>query len=55
MGFLGSILGAAVKVALTPVGVVADVVGALDGKEPEVTKKLIKGAAKDIDDAIHSI
>lgn len=55
MGFLVSILGAAVKVALTPVGVVADVVGALDGKEPEVTGNLIKEAVKDVDDALKDI
>ena len=47
MGFLGNIISATVKTALTPVAIVKDVVDVATGNEPESTKKLLKSAAKD--------
>ena len=51
MGFLGNIISATVKTALTPVAVVKDVVDVATGKEAENTKKLLKSAAKDAERA----
>ena len=52
MGFFSNILSATVKVVLTPVAVVADVVSIVKGDEPDNTKDLLKSAGDDFDDAI---
>lgn len=52
MGFFSDILSATVKVALTPVAVVKDVVNVVTGEDPEDTKKLLESAGEDLDDAI---
>ena len=51
MGFLGNIISSAVKVVLTPVAVVKDVVNIATGEEANAIKKLIKSAGEDIEDA----
>lgn len=51
MGFLGNIISATVKTALTPVAVVKDAVDLASGNEPENTKKLLNSAAKDAERA----
>ena len=52
MGFFSNILSATVKVVLTPVAIVADVVSIVKGDEPDNTKNLLKSAGDDFDDAI---
>lgn len=51
MGFFSNIIGAAVKVAVTPIAVVKDVVNAATGDEVDATKKLIESAAEDAEQA----
>lgn len=53
--FLGDVASAAVKVAVTPIAVAKDVVSVATGDEPEATKKLIKSAGEDIQDAVDEI
>ena len=53
MGFFSDILSATVKVALTPVAIVKDVVNIATGEEPDATKELFKSAGEDLDDAIN--
>ena len=55
MGFFSEILSATVKVVLTPIAIVKDAVEVVKGEEPENTKKLLKSAGKDFDDAIDEI
>ena len=52
MGFFSNILSATVKVVLTPVAVVTDVVAIVKGEEPDNTKDLLKSAGEDWDDAV---
>jgi len=51
MGFLSNLVSATVKTVLTPVAIVKDVVNVATGEEANATKKLIKSAIKDVDDA----
>ena len=51
MGFLSNIISSTVKVALTPVAIVKDVVNVVTGEEADSTKDLIKSAMKDAEDA----
>lgn len=55
MGFFSDILSATVKVVLTPVAVVADVVKVVKGEDPDTTKHLLKSAGEDFDDAVDEI
>ena len=50
-GALGEIVGAAVKVAVTPLAVVDDVVNVVTGNEPDTTKNLIKSVGDDLSKA----
>lgn len=52
MGFFSSIVGAVVKVAVTPVAVVKDVVNVATGDEPDATKKVVQSAVDDVEDAL---
>ena len=52
MGFFSDIISATVKVALTPVAVVKDVVNIATGQEADATKDLLKSAGEDFSDAI---
>jgi hypothetical protein len=51
MGFFSNLVSAAVKVAITPVAVVKDVVDVATSEDPNNTKKLLKSAGRDIEDA----
>ncbi len=51
MGFLGDVISGVVKVAITPVAAVKDIVNVATGKEPNATKKLLKSAGKDLNSA----
>jgi hypothetical protein len=51
MGFLTNIIGATVKVALTPVAVVKDVVNIATGDEVDATKSLLESAVDNVEDA----
>ncbi len=53
MGFFSSITSAIVKVVLTPVAIVTDVVEIVKGEEPDTTKNLLQSAGDDLDDAIN--
>ena len=55
MGFFGNIISSAVKVALTPVAVVADAVKVVSGEEADTTKNLIESAGDDVSNAFDSI
>lgn len=47
MGFFSNIITATVKVALTPVAIVKDVVNVATGEEATATKDLLNSAGKD--------
>jgi len=51
MGFFSSIISSAVKVAISPVAVVVDVVKVVTGNEPDTTKNLLESAGEDMSDA----
>lgn len=51
MGFFSNIISATVKVAITPLAVVKDVVNVAVGEEPNSTKKLLESAGKDAEKA----
>lgn len=51
MGFFSSIISATVKVALTPVAVVKDVVNIATGEEADATKELLESAGEDLEEA----
>jgi len=55
MGFFSSIISSAVKVAISPVAVVADVVKVATGNEADTTKNLLESAGEDVSDAIDDI
>lgn len=48
---ISDLTSATVKVAMTPIAVVKDVVNVATGEEPEATKELLKSAGKDLGDA----
>lgn len=52
MGFFSNIISATVKVALTPIAVVKDVVNIATGEEPDATKELLQSAGEDAQKAI---
>lgn len=49
--FITDIASATVKVALTPIAVVKDVVNVATGQEPDATKSLLESAGEDLSDA----
>ena len=51
MGFLGNLVSSVVKVAITPVAVVADAVKVVVGEEPDTTKDLLNSAMDDLSEA----
>lgn len=51
MGFLGKLVGATIKTALTPVGVVKDIANVATGQKADATKTLIDSAVEDLKDA----
>lgn len=55
MGLLGSLLSATVKVALTPVTIVKDVVDIAEGEAPTSTVGLLGSALEDVADAVDDI
>ena len=55
MGFFSDIISATVKVALTPVAVVKDVVNIATGEEADATKDLLKSAGEDLSDAVDEV
>ena len=54
-GALADLASATVKVAITPVAVVADVVSVATGNEADNTKKLLKSACDDVIDSSDEI
>jgi hypothetical protein len=52
MGFFSDIISATVKVALTPIAIVKDVVNIATGQEPDATKDLLQSAGEDLSDAV---
>lgn len=55
MGFFSGLIGAAVKVTITPIAVVKDVVNVATGEEPNATKSLLDSAGDDVKDAINDL
>jgi len=55
MGFFGSIISSVVKVALTPVAIVKDVVNIATSEEVDSTKNLLESASEDYEQAIDEI
>lgn len=51
-GFLGNVLSATVKVAVTPLAVVKDVI---DGEPLETTGNVLESAKNDLDDAFDDL
>ena len=51
MGFFSNIISAGIKVALTPVAVVKDVVNVAVGNEADATKDLLKSAGEEAEQA----
>lgn len=52
MGFFSNIISATVKVAITPLAVVKDVVNVAVGEEADSTKKLLESAGRDAERTI---
>jgi hypothetical protein len=52
MGFFSDIISSTVKVALTPIAIVKDVVNIATGQEPDATKDLLQSAGEDLSDAV---
>lgn len=52
MGFLGKLIGTAVKTVITPVAIVKDVGNVITGDEVNSTEKHIDSIVDDIDDLI---
>lgn len=55
MGFLSNIVSATVKTVLTPVAVVKDVVNVATGEDANSTKKLLRSAKEDAEDAFDDL
>lgn len=55
MGFFGNAFSSLVKVALTPVAVVKDVVNVATGEEADATKSLIEDAVNDAGDSLENL
>ena len=55
MGFLTNMFSSAVKVALTPVAIAADVVKVATGNEPNTTKDVLKSAVEDAEDGMDDL
>lgn len=55
MGFFPNIIGALVKVALTPVAIVKDVANVVTGEDVDETKKLLESAGDDVKDATEDL
>ena len=51
MGFFSELVSGVVKVAISPVAVVKDVVDVASGKEASNTKKILKSASKDFENS----
>jgi len=54
-GFIGDVVGATVKVVLTPIAVVKDVVNIATDNEASSTKDLLKSAGDDLSNAVDEI
>lgn len=52
MGFFSNIISGVVKVAITPIAVVTDIVNVVKGEEPDATKELLQSAGEDFTDAM---
>lgn len=52
MGFFSNLISGTVKVALTPIAVVKDVVNIAIGEDADATKDLLASAGEDFIDAI---
>lgn len=55
MGFFGNIISSVVKVALTPVAIVKDVVNIATDEEADATKKLLESAKEDGEEAFEDL
>lgn len=52
---ISDVVSTTVKVAITPIAVVKDVVSVVQGEEPDSTKKLVKSAGDDLESAVDRI
>lgn len=55
MGFFGNAFSSLVKVALTPVAIVKDVVNVATGEEANATKENIESAVEDAGDSLNDL
>lgn len=55
MGFFSNIIGSVVKVALSPVAVVKDVVNIATGEDADATKELLQSAKDDASEAMDDL
>lgn len=55
MGFFSEITSSIVKVALTPIAVVKDVVNVATGEEADATKELLQSAKDDASEAVDDL
>jgi len=55
MGFFSNIISSAVKVVISPVAIVVDVVSVVKSDEPNATKNLLESAGKDACDAMDDL
>lgn len=55
MGFFSSILGAAVKTALTPIAIVKDAANVAMGEEANSTKKHLDSISDDVEETFDDI
>lgn len=55
MGFFSELISSAVKVTLTPVAVVKDVVNVVTSEDADATKELIQSAIEDVAQATEDL
>lgn len=55
MGFLGSLISGTIKVALTPIAIVTDVIEVVNDNEPDTTQNLLKSALDDIETSVDDL
>lgn len=54
-GFVGDIVGAAVKTVVIPIAVAKDAVNVITGEDVDATKKIVESVGEDLSDAVDKV
>lgn len=54
-GFIGEVVSASVKVAVSPIAIASDVIGSVSDGETESTARLVKGIDQNIEGAFDEL